>query len=149
VRHGTRYSYQKGCRCPDCRLAEREYSQGDKQRRRDRMVLGLIDAASELPVLDGLPAGEWVAKAVCRGRTEWEMTEKAMRSRNTRKFADTGIAIDGCLRCPSLTDCRTWVMSYTIDPCGYHVVAGFTPKQRNAQRETLGLGVRGPRRGAA
>lgn len=137
--HGTRYGYKTGCRCPDCRLANRDYNRGFQNRRRGRMATGLIDAASELPVLDGLPAGEWVTKAVCRGRDEWEMTENAMRSRNTRKFANTGIAVDGCLRCPSLTECRTWVMSHTIDPCGYHVVAAMTPKQRNEERVRLGM----------
>ena len=149
MNHGTRYGYKLGCRCLNCCDSARSYSRGAQERRRDRMRLGLIDPASELPVLDGLPAGEWVEKAFCCGRSEWELSENAMRSRRTAKFETIGIALSGCRLCDVINDCRTWVMSHTIDPCSCHVVAGMTPRERNAQRETLGMSVRGPRRGAA
>lgn len=147
MKHGTRYGYNKGCKCPDCVEAYRAYGRNAYHRRQERITLGLVDIVNELPVLDGMPAGPWVAKAVCRGRSEWEMSENAMRSRNTRKHANTGIAIDGCNICPSLVECRTWVMSYRLDPCAFHVVAGMTPRQRNEERERAGIATPGRRYG--
>ena len=150
--HGRHAYIKHGCRCGVCVKEHRDYQREYSRQRTIEARNGgrpwnraVVNAVDELPILDGMPAGPWVAKAVCRGRSEWEMSENAMRSRNTRKHANTGIAIAGCNVCPSLAECRTWVMSYRLDPCAFHVVAGMTPRQRNEERERAGIATPGRR----
>jgi hypothetical protein len=52
VRHGTRKRYGAGCRCDDCRAAQRLY----QRRYRERVALGETRPVSVAPVLQVQPA---------------------------------------------------------------------------------------------
>jgi hypothetical protein len=53
VRHGTRKRYGAGCRCDDCRAAQRLY----QRRYRERLVNGETRPVSVAPVLQVQPGG--------------------------------------------------------------------------------------------
>jgi hypothetical protein len=74
---------------------------------------------------------EWRELAACSGR------EPAFRwdARNDARAMREGFEL--CMACPSHDECRSWVLSWDLDPCPYHLVAGLSPSQRDEQRRQL------------
>lgn len=130
--HGTYGGYTQGCRCEDCRDAQRAY------RRRYRQ------AQQDLPRIDGLPVGDWVERAACRGQTAlFEVPNFWAPKRGYNRTPQVVAAKRICWRCPVLEQCRTWIVGHHEDPCPAHVVAGMTKQERRIHRKELGLSVPG------
>lgn len=137
--HGTTSMYAGGCRCDDCRGAAAESSRIYRARRK-----------ALNPEVVVVAVGDWAQDGLCLGSDAWLLTPAARRDRSRRSREVTQV-VEECGQCPVLEDCRSWVMGHDEDPCQWHVVAGMTPKERNAIRLSRGLWVRGFRgnRGAA
>lgn len=132
MRHGTYSGYTQGCRCEDCRDAQRAY------RRRYR------HAQQDLPRIDGLPVGDWVALAACRGQVDlFEVPNWWAPKRGYNRTPQVVAAKRICWRCPVLEQCRTWITDHYEDPCPAHVVAGMTKQERRTYRKEQGLPVGG------
>src|SRR5690242_7543816 len=93
--HGLRGTYVDGCRCDECRTADRNY----KRSRRDP-----APPTDDPWVPDGPPTpGRWVERAACRG-LDTELF-----------FPGRGQSIDElraiCQPCPVRTDCLAWSLT--------------------------------------
>ena len=146
VKHGTRQAYLKHkCRCDDCSAAERDYYNTFVRYRRNPDI---DEDVLRLPRVDGLPVGEWVRKAACRGLADrMEIPNFWHARRNVERKPEVLVAKRICAACPVLEQCRTWVLGHQADPCPAHVVAGMTKFERHDQRRQMGIPVSGRRTG--
>ena len=153
---GTAAGYTGGCRCTPCRNANTTRQREWRQNKRiygvgEKTMIAL--APKPMAVMSGFkPSGDWAHRGTCRRNgNQWILTETQVRTTNPRRFNEVARMIDACNACPVLTECRTWVLAHTIDPCPWHVVAAMTPRQRNNARRELGIPTPGrhPNQGAA
>lgn len=142
MKHGTRQAYSKHrCRCDECRHAQLTYYREYQRFRRDPDA---DEAGLKLPRIDGLPVGEWVARAACRGQVDlFEVPNWWAPKRGYDRTPEVVAAKRICWRCPVLEQCRTWITDHYEDPCPAHVVAGMTKQERRIYRKELGLSVPG------
>lgn len=142
VKHGTRHAYSRyRCRCDDCVDAHRRYYTEFQRYRRDPDIdeLGL-----KLPRIDGIPTGDWVRHAACKGLIDrMEIPNWWAPKRSSDRTAQVVEARRICFRCPVLDECRSWVLEHRNDPCPAHVVAAMTRRERSSERRRLGMKVSG------
>jgi WhiB family redox-sensing transcriptional regulator len=121
---GTTTSYYYGCRCDDCRTANREYARQYRARGPVNDLMTLLtqwERATDL---------EWYDDAACRGRpTQWWFAGdgRNLNSRTSRR------AVDICEACAARTECLDWALSL---PQPWHgIFAGMSPQQRQQEKQ--------------
>lgn len=121
---GTTTRYYAGCRCDLCREANRNYQREYRSRGPVNDLLALLtswERASDL---------QWFDDAACRGRpTQWWFAGdgRNLNSRTSKR------AVDICISCPALEQCREWSLSL---PQPWHgIFAGMSPQQRQQEKQ--------------
>jgi WhiB family redox-sensing transcriptional regulator len=149
ITHGRKGYIYHHCRCDICVTTHRNYQREYYRKRRaearegGRPFHGTQPRVIADTYLGLQPCGEWSEQAACKGKKDWEIAEKAAAWREPHRQPNVVRAIAICHTCPVLEQCRNWVLAHQLDPCPVHVVAGMTPKERNAHRRSQGIAVPG------
>lgn len=121
---GTTTSYYYGCRCEECRRANREYARQYRARGPVNDLMTLFTQWQRATDLD------WIDDSLCRGRpTQWWFAGdgRNLNSRTSRR------AVEICNACPVRTECLDWALSL---PQPWHgIFAGMSPQQRQLEKQ--------------
>lgn len=126
VVHGVRSSYARGCRCPECKEANRNY----RRIQRPSRTVGLSLDDTEVPTTALPVRGEWRDLALClelvaTGEADagWWYEDSPGSSAKYQRARRI------CAGCPVADDCLAWALEL---PERFGLWGGKSPKERRA-----------------
>lgn len=128
LEHGLRATYARGCRCADCREANRNYRRIQRPSRRDGIEDQALDDIAipftQLPV-----RGDWRDIALCLELVNAGEADAAWWYEDGPGGHKYLKARPVCERCPVAEDCLQWAIDL---PERFGLWGGKSPKERRA-----------------